>query len=201
MATRVHQCPRCELRFVNTNELRDHFALDHAADPSTFDRFRYPQDPRAGTTATRRVLVVANQTLGGEHLDDAVRSRAEAGDTSFFVLVPATHSAHHESPPSGAAAVADEASGADDVGLALARWRLRSTIDRLHAAGVEVEGVVGDPDPYTAVTRLLADHSFDEIILSTLPSGASRWLSVDLPGRLERRSGVPVTTLVGYAGH
>ena len=48
----IHQCPRCELRFANTSELRHHFEFDHAADPRVFERFRY----RAGPTedAARR---------------------------------------------------------------------------------------------------------------------------------------------------
>ena len=197
MATDVHQCPRCELRFRNVAELRDHFGLDHAADPSTFERFRYAgRSAVAGLRpAARQVLVVANQTLGGDHLLDVVRERAAEGETRFVVLVPATHSAHHAEPRGGSHAVADEVAGADDVGVALARFRLRTTVDALHDVGVEADGVLGDPDPFAAVTRAFQSHRFDEIILSTLPAGISRWLSVDLPGRLGRRFGVPVTVV------
>ena len=199
MATAVHQCPRCELRFPNVAELGDHFSLDHAADPATFERFRYAGRSASarGGAGARQVLVVANQTLGGQHLLEAVQQRAAAGSARFFVLVPATHSAHHAEPRGGTEHVADEVAGADDVGVALARWRLRTTVDALHDAGVEAEGALGDPDPFAAVSKAFQSHRFDEIILSTLPSGMSRWLSVDLPGRLERRFGVPVTVLSG----
>lgn len=194
MPTNVHQCPRCELRFFNPAELSEHFSLDHGADPSTFDRYRYaPRSRRPTPEETRRYLVVANQTLTGEHLVEAVCQRADERPSEFFVLVPATHSAAQQTGPDGEPP-ADEDS-ADDAGLALARWRLRTVIDRLDKAGIEVEGQIGHPDPIVAVTRLLRDRSFDEILLSTLPEGISRWLSVDLPSRLERRCRLPVTAL------
>jgi hypothetical protein len=197
MAIDVHQCPRCELRFRNSAELRDHFGHDHRADPDTFERYRYRgrsdlPPPARGP----RYLVVGNQTLHDDHLDEALAERAGAQGASFFVLVPATHSAHHETPPAGADAPGDPHVG-DDVGLALARWRLRTMIDRLHDRGYAAEGQVGHPDPFTAVSRVMADggDGFDEIVLSTLPVSLSRWLDVDLPTRLERRFRVPVTTV------
>ena len=199
MAIDVHQCPRCELRFTNSAELRDHFGHDHEADPDTFERYRYRgRSDRGPATSGPRHLVVGNQTLHGEHLEAAVRDRAAVPGSSFYLLVPATHSAEHQRPATGAAqAVAS--GGGDDAGLALARWRLRTTIDRLHDLGVEAEGQVGHPDPYTAVCRLLAERTFDEIILSTLPRSLSRWLEVDLPGRLHRRYHLPVVTIAADA--
>nr|MDQ3385206.1 hypothetical protein [Actinomycetota bacterium] len=113
---------------------------------------------------------------------------------SFYLLVPATHSAELQRPQPRAAR-GSGAGGGDDAGLALARWRLRTAIDRLHDLGVEAEGQVGHPDPFTAVSRLLAERKFDEIILSTLPRSLSRWLEVDLPGRLHRRYHLPVVTI------
>jgi hypothetical protein len=195
MAMNVHQCPRCELRFTNANELRDHFSLDHRADPDTFDRYRYaPPSRRATATPARRYLVVANQTLTADHLGEAIRQRLAQGPALFYVLVPATHSAAQVSGPAGDATSTDDA---DDAGLAMARHRLRTAIDRLHDEGVDAEGQVGHPDPLTAVSRLLHEQSFDEILLSTLPPGLSGWLKVDLPHRLERRCRIPVTTLTG----
>jgi hypothetical protein len=196
MAIDVHQCPRCELRFRNAAELRDHFSHDHRADPDTFERYRYrgrsdiPPQPHGP-----RYLVVGNQTLHDEHLAAALVERADAAEgASFFVLVPATHSSELQSPPAEAPQP-DAPGGADDVGLALARWRLRTMIDRLHDQGLHAEGQVGHPDPFTAVSRVLADRQFDEIILSTLPVSLSRWLDVDLPTRLGRRFHIPVTTV------
>lgn len=195
MAIDVHQCPRCELRFTNAAELRDHFGHDHAADPDTFERYRYRgRSERGSAAAGSRHLVVGNQTLHDPHLDAALRERAAVPGATFYLLVPATHSADLQSPPS-ASAPSERTGAGDDAGLALARWRLRTTIDRLHELGIDAQGQVGHPDPFTAVSRLVAEQRFDEVILSTLPRSLSRWLEVDLPARLERRLHLPVTTI------
>lgn len=191
----VHQCPRCELKFANPAELRDHFDHDHHADPATFERYRYPARSPDADTARPRVLLVANQTLQGEHVIEAVRQRVDETGARLVVLVPATHSADQSSPPSGIPTGIPRGTSADDVGLALARWRLRTTIDRLAEAGVDAEGRIGHPDPHTAVHDLLGSEEVDEILLSTLPAATSRWLAADLPGRLRRSAGVPVTVL------
>jgi hypothetical protein len=78
----------------------------------------------------------------------------------------------------------------------LARRRLAEAVDRLEAAGAEVEGVIGDPSPLQAVDDVLLHQPHDEIILSTLPVGVSRWLTMDLPHRIEQRFALPVTTLI-----
>jgi hypothetical protein len=200
MSIDVHQCPRCELRFSNRPELQDHFRHDHHADPDTFDRYRYPGRSTPGDRGeARRYLLVANQTLHDERVVAEVRERTAAAPARVTVLVPATHSAHHASPPTGAVRPADEVAAGDDIGLAQARWRLRTTLDRLHDAGIDADGRIGHPDPFVAVTRLLIDEEVDEILLSTLPAGLSRWLDVDLPTRLQRRTGLPVTTLTPTA--
>jgi hypothetical protein len=194
MAIDVHHCPRCELRFSNVAELRDHFDHDHHADPDTFSRFRYGQRITSADPG-RRYLLVANQTLHDSQVQEAVQERAGKSDARFVVLVPATHSANLATPPSTSGGDSGPDSASDDVGLATARWRLRTTIDRLKEAGVRAEGHIGHPDPFVAITRLVAEEPFDEIILSTLPPRHSRWLQADLPQRLERRCGIPVTTL------
>lgn len=196
MAIDVHQCPRCELRFTNAAELRDHFSHDHAADPDTFERYRYRgRSDIVSAAVGPRHLVVGNQTLNDPHLEAALRERAEAPGASFYLLVPATHSAELRVPPTSATGVAAETGSGDDAGLALARWRLRTAIDRLHEMGIDAQGQIGHPDPFTAVNRLLAARSFDEIVLSTLPRTLSRWLETDLPARIRRHCHVPVTTV------
>lgn len=185
----IHQCPRCELRFVHTSELGSHLEADHAADPDVVRRYRYRSPDRSGPTRT--ILLVGNQTLEREGLVDDVASRTVEGDR-VLVLVPATHSGNHEQPRSVAPAHED---ATDEAGVSLARWRLRTTVDRLRAAGVEAEGEVGSADPYTAVCQVLSGEHIDEILLSTLPPTSSRWLNVDLPGRLRRHTGRPVTVL------
>jgi hypothetical protein len=174
----VHQCPRCELRFVHTSELRHHFEFDHAADPRVFDRYRYRS--RSGVEDSgRTILLVGNQTLERDAVLEEVISRAGA-DVRVFVVVPATN--HGE-----------------ETGVALARVRLGSVLDRLREAGLDADGEVGDADPYAAVCHALAGHEVAEILLSTLPPSSSRWLSVDLPDRLRRHTARPVTVLTPAA--
>lgn len=185
----THHCPRCELRFVNTSELRQHFAVDHGGDAGMFERYRYRTSP-ASRPAVRTLLWVGNQTLEDEQVLDEVVARA-GSDARVLVLVPATNSRHQV----GARRPAPAGDVGDDAGLAIARWRLGVAVDRLRAAGVDAEGRVGAVDPFAAVTRLLAEERVDEILVSTLPPASSRWLGVDLPGRLRRHTHRPVDVL------
>lgn len=131
----------------------------------------------------RRFLVVANQTLAGHHLLKHVRERLAAGPCWFFVLVPATPIDAQLVPGDGEADV-------------LARRRLEGALARFRAEGASAVGAVGDPNPLRAITEALRQESFDEIVLSTLPPGTSRWLMDDLPTRLARATRLPVTHLV-----
>ena len=69
-----------------------------------------------------------------------------------------------------------------------------SVIEAARAAGAPVEGMVGEEDPFEAVSSALRDRGFDEVIISTLPKRVSEWLRRDLPHRIERL-GVLVTTV------
>ncbi len=122
------------------------------------------------------VLVVAHITAVSDELLDALRARAEQGPVKFTVLVPA-----------GAAGRA---------GREAARERLDAALERMRGVGLEVEGRVGPPDPATAVHQAWDPASFDEVVVSTLPTGSSKWLQVDLPHRVERMTGAPVTHVV-----
>ena len=180
----IHHCPRCDLRFVNTSELRHHFEVDHAADASVFERYRYRH--RLDAEQARTILLVGNQTLGRDEVIEEVARRAADG-ARVVVLVPATHPDRHD-PSSGAA-------GAGDQAEALARWRSTATVERLRAAGVEAEGEIGPEDPYAAICAVLLEQPVDEIVLSTLPPSSSRWLGADLPERLRRLTHHPVTVV------
>ena len=46
-----------------------------------------------------------------------------------------------------------------------------------------------------AIEMTLAQRRFDEILLSTLPPGISRWLAWDLPHRLRRKTSVPLSVI------
>jgi hypothetical protein len=134
----------------------------------------------------RRYLVVANQTLGGEHLAEKVRACLAAGPSHFQIVVPATSPQDHAVWTEGEA-------------KAIAERRLELALERFQEMGAEAEGQVGDERPLEAIADAMRDQQFDEVILSTLPPGLSRWLKQDLPHRVERGCGVPVTHIVGEA--
>lgn len=125
---------------------------------------------------TFSVLVVANVTATSEELLEALRERAGRDSCRFTLVVPA--------PAVG------------PVGREAAEKTLAEALDHLRAAGLEVEGVVGDHDAIGAVTDEFDPQKYDEIVISTLPTGVSKWLQVDLPHRIERTTAVPVTHVV-----
>lgn len=122
---------------------------------------------------TRHVLVVAGRTARSEALRGALLARAAAGPAEFTLLVPGGDDAAREQPR-----------------------RLVEAVERLRAAGLDVAGHLGDADPLAAVTQVWDPYEFDEIVLATLPPGRSRWLAADLPGRVERATGVEVRRVV-----
>ena len=137
------------------------------------------------------VLVVANQTVSSDELVAAVLVRNARGPCHFTVVVPATPLSnqelalrHSEHP----GAVAYESGP-----VAIARMRLAKAMDRLAEASISCSGDIGDPDPFKAVEIALHSHSFDDVIVSTLPRRVSRWLAQDLPHRIARHFDVPVT--------
>ena len=124
-------------------------------------------------TWTASLLVVANRTLDAPELEASLAERAGRGPTRFTLLVPAT-------------------------GGTAARENMETACARLRQAGLDVEGQLGDPDPVVAVKEAWDPAKYDEIVVSTLPTGASHWLHLDLPARLERLTGVPVSHVVGH---
>jgi hypothetical protein len=131
----------------------------------------------------RRYLIVANQTLAAEPLVSRMRELARAAPSSFHVVVPAT-------PPRDHIWTESEA-------RATARSRLDAALARFLELGAEVEGEVGDGNPMLAIGDALRDHGpFDEIVITTLPRGLSKWLKVDLPHRAEASFGLRVTHVV-----
>jgi hypothetical protein len=112
-----------------------------------------------------------------------VRQCLAAGPCWFYILVPAT-------------AIHEQVVMTDTEAWALARRRLAGALARFRAEGASVTGGVGDPNPMRAVADAISRMAFDEIILSTLPVGSSRWISEGLPARLARASGMHITHLV-----
>src|SRR5207244_2840901 len=138
---------------------------------------------RSAMKDVRRYLVVANRTLGGQHLAEKVREYMGREPCRFHVVVPA-------SPP-------EEHAWTEAEARATAQARLDRALVRFRELGAEADGEVGDANPLMAIEDALRDETYDEIILSTLPPGPSRWLKLDLPHRAQARFGVPVTHLIG----
>jgi hypothetical protein len=115
------------------------------------------------------ILVIANQTILGRPLLDAIRERAETGPAHFTLVIPA-----------------------DAVG---AERRLKSICAMTAEAGVDASGHLGDPDPVVAVENAVHDEQVDEIIISTFPEQTSGWLRRDVLGRV-RSFGLPVAHVV-----
>jgi hypothetical protein len=127
------------------------------------------------------VLVVANRTAESPELLEALKQRATQGDVEFSLLVPAT--------PHGVAWAADMHSGGGE-----AEQHMENAVERMRSEGLQVTaGKVGDPDPVAAVQDEVNFTKYDEIVVSTLPGGISKWLKLDLPHRVERVTGLPVT--------
>lgn len=131
----------------------------------------------------RRYLVVANQTVGGTHLTDLVSECVDEGECTFYVLVPAS--------PAPA-----EWTHAHEHDREAAQERLERALERFRGLGVSARGEVGDTRPEDAIRDVLRRESFDEVILSTLPPGMSRWLKMDLVSRVRRAVDVPVRHLI-----
>jgi GABA permease len=150
----------------------------------------------------RNYLVVANQTIGGAALRKELAKRIEAGPSSFYVLVPNTSAANYHSVPAAGgfipmpSMVMSYGPETDEEATAEARGRLDELVASLSAQGAEAEGHLGGQHPLEGIEGVLAERTFDEIILSTLPQRVSRWLQADLPHQVERRWKVPVTTVI-----
>lgn len=128
------------------------------------------------------VLVVANQTLGGAKLLDAVRARAKDGAT-FRLVVPLTR-------PSAGLVIYDDA--VRDA----AQVRIDLAMSVLAGEGIESIGEVGDPDPFSATLDAVAERRPKEIIVSTFPAASSGWLRRDLIERIQNATGLPVEHIV-----
>jgi hypothetical protein len=126
-------------------------------------------------------LAVANRTAAGDELLEALKAKADqlaAGDRRqlFLVLVPQE--------------------GGDGQATRRARTRLKLVLDRLRVRGLYAAGMIGDPDPYTAITNALQYFRVDDIVISTFAETKSGWLRADLVERVRRATGKPVEHIV-----
>jgi hypothetical protein len=135
------------------------------------------------TDEPRKVLVVANETVGGRALVDAVKRRADEGPVRVVVVCP-------QNQPKHGYVVYDETV------RAAAEHRLQTTLAQLRDVGVEADGEIMDPDPYAATMDAVDHFRPDEIIVSTHPETRSGWLRRDLVDRVRDHVAVPVEHVV-----
>src|SRR5436305_923071 len=131
----------------------------------------------------KTILVVANETLGGKALLDAVRSRAAEGDARFVICVPQNR------PRSGLVVY-------DDAVFDAAQVRVDLALEFIRAEHIQAIGEVGDPDPYTAAMDAVREYRPSEIIISTYPETRSGWLRRDLIDRVRDATRITVTHIV-----
>jgi hypothetical protein len=131
----------------------------------------------------KEVLVVANRTLGGAKLLEAVRERAAEGDVRFRLVVP-------QSNPSAGLVIYDEAVRES------AQARVDLALSLVAGENIDATGEVGDADPFLATMDAVAARRPDEILISTHPAVSSGWLRRDLIERIRNASGLPVEHIV-----
>ena len=132
----------------------------------------------------RRILVIANETVGGEELLSILRQRSENVRERIHVVCPALNSQ-----------LRHWASDEDDA-RAAAQGRLDRSLEQLRAHGVQADGEVGDSDPLQAIEDALRTFGADEIVISTHPEGRSNWLERNVVGVARERFDVPITHVV-----
>lgn len=165
-----------------------------------------------------RCLIVANQTLGGEALEGVVRDCIQREVDHFHVLVPTTRVRHENSTWTGGFALDTGGASPERIRVAVeedarrheaeleqarerARRRLELMVEKIESLDGRADGEVGIDDPLEAVRAVLErEPAFDEIVVSTLPAGISRWVKMDLSNRVARLTDVPVTTVEAEAG-
>jgi hypothetical protein len=122
------------------------------------------------------VVVLAHRTAAAPELIEALRARQERGPIHATLVVPAT----------GPETAAQE-EAARRLEAALAVWR---------EAGIDCDGVVGDPAPLQALADAWDPARHDELVVSTLPGQCSRWIRWDLPHLAARQTGVSVQHVI-----
>jgi hypothetical protein len=125
-------------------------------------------------------LAVANRTASGSELLDVLEAKANAEanrrERLFIVLIPLE--------------------GGDSSATRRARTRLSLVLGRLREAGLTAAGMVGDPDPYTAIMNALQYFRVDDIVISTFAGTKSGWLRADLIDRVRAATGKHVEHVV-----
>jgi hypothetical protein len=138
-----------------------------------------------GGGARYRLLVVANETVGGRSLLEEIKNRSRGRESEVLVVSPAlagSRAAHWSSD-------IDEA-------LEAARQRMELSVQAIEEAGLRARGTVGDSDPNVAIEDALAQFPADEIVISTHPPDRSRWLERGVVQTARERISLPITHVV-----
>jgi hypothetical protein len=147
-----------------------------------------PPPPQVESAQTpedeRRILVVANETVGGRELIDCIERKSEGVAEKVLVVCPALNSPLRHW-------VSDE-----DDARAAAQGRLDASVASMRAAGIEAMGEIGDGDPLQAIEDAVRTFAPDEVVVSTHPEGRSHWLERGVVDRARERFHVPLTHVV-----
>ena len=140
--------------------------------------------PREHAEGERRILVIANETVGGLTLRSTIEERSRNLRAEVLVCTPALNSRlRHWTSDEDSARVS-------------AQGRLDASLDRLRSLGIDASGEVGDADPLQAMEDALRTFGADEIIISTHPEGRSHWLERGVVEKARERFAVPITHVV-----
>jgi hypothetical protein len=142
------------------------------------------QTPAPSPPDEHRILVVANETVGGPELLDVVRERAAGARARVLVVCPALNSP-----------IRHWASDEDDA-RAKAQERLDTSLASMRASGLTAEGEIGDGDPIQAIEDAIRTFRPDELILSTHPVGRSHWLERGVVEKARERFDIRLTHVV-----
>jgi hypothetical protein len=139
---------------------------------------------RHGDPDVRRILVIANETVGGAALRETIRERSEGYREQVLVVCPALNSPlrHWASDEDKAREAANE--------------RLEASLARLRDLGIDARGEIGDGEPLQAIEDALRLFGADEVIISTHPPGRSHWLEKGIVEGARERFAVPITHVV-----
>jgi GABA permease len=142
------------------------------------------QVPAASPPGEYRILVVANETVGGPELLSEIRGRSEGRAARVLVVCPALNSP-----------LRHWGSDEDDA-RAQAQQRLDASLEAMQGAGIQASGEIGDGDPIQAIEDALRTFRPDELVVSTHPPGKSHWLERGVVEKARERFALPVTHVV-----
>jgi hypothetical protein len=132
-----------------------------------------------------RLLVVANETVGGDALLDEIRDSCRGRESEILVVTPALASSR----------AAHWASDVDKA-IELARQRMELSLIAIGELGLKAKGEIGDSDPNMAIEDALRVFPADEILISTHPPERSRWLEHGVVDRAREQIDLPISHVV-----